>query len=76
MAHHLLSLDQARKNLENQARGLGTAIAEALPSNIGFTLVLFDRSAKGHMAYLSNGQREDIVKMLEELVAKLKTEIS
>jgi hypothetical protein len=59
-------------DLEATCRSIGRTIAGVLPDGAGFTLVLFDFGADGNMTYLSNAQRADMVRMLEELIEKLR----
>ena len=57
------SLEEA----ENQARKIGRVLKTALPIGWGFTIVLYTYD-QGFTTYLSTGQREDCIKMLEELL--------
>lgn len=59
------------EDLEEGARELAQTIQEVLPPDVGFVLLLFDFGEDGNLTYLSNAQREDMVKTLKELVAKL-----
>lgn len=64
---------QVRLVLEKQARDVGTQIKEALPAGVGFALFVFDFATPdgpNNLAYISNGKRSDIVKMLDEWKAK------
>jgi len=58
---------------EITARDLGRRIKSAMPVGWGFTLVLYNYGGNGAITYLSSGQREDCIKMLEELLTKIKT---
>lgn len=66
---------RARLGLEATAKGIGQIIAgavrDAAGPSVGFLFVMFDFGDRGSMSYMSNGQREDILKMLEELRGKL-----
>lgn len=57
---------------ENTARDLAKLIKSNMPLHWGFCLVLMSHGSDGFMTYLSDSKREDCIKMLEELVAKLK----
>lgn len=50
---------------------LGEAIKEKAPG-WGFCLSLFTRGADGFVTYISNLDREDMIKALEELIGNLK----
>lgn len=60
--------------LEASARELGRVIAGAVPKSVGFVLVLNDIGEGGFMTYLSNNLREDCIRMLDELLQKMRVE--
>jgi hypothetical protein len=60
--------------IEQSARELGKVIGGVLPDGVGFLLVLYDYGTGGHMSYMSNGRREDCIKLLAELREKLLSE--
>lgn len=64
----------ARLVLEAHARSIGRAIVAACPPGTGFALVLTDLGDAGSMAYVGNCRREDMVKLLRELAAKIEAE--
>lgn len=52
-------------------RGLAEAIADALPAKSGFCLLVFEMNTdQGTMSYISNANREDMVKALKEFISK------
>ena len=59
--------------MEEHARGIGKVLKDAMPPGIGFALVLFSFGSDGWLTYLSNGEREDMIKCLEETLQKIKT---
>ena len=61
-----------RLALENVCAKLGRTVGDILPEGVGFVMVLFDFGAKGSMAYMGNGNREDVIKMLGELRDKIR----
>ena len=61
----------ARLKLETEAAALGRAVARQLRPGVGFCLVLYDFGNAGNMAYLANGERADVAKLLVELGSKL-----
>jgi hypothetical protein len=63
---------QVRLLLESQARRL----AEGCPAGVGFALMIFDFGEGGNMAYVSNAERADMIRALEELLQKLKQDRS
>lgn len=50
--------------LEYDARNLADTILRELPEGVGFTLFLYDSRPNGWMTYLSNGSREDMLRMI------------
>lgn len=53
-------------------RDIGGILGEVMPDNMGFALLIFDFHTKGSMSYMSNAQRGDMIKALEELLGNLK----
>lgn len=60
-------------NLEEHARGIGRVLKDSVPPGVGFALILFTFGGDGWLTYLSNGQREDMIKCLEETLHKIRT---
>lgn len=64
---------QLRLQLEQKTSRIAREVlVPALPQGVGFCLVLYDFGAGGSMAYCANGQRDDVIKMLEELTEKMR----
>lgn len=63
---------QVRLVLEEQCAAAGRELAAACPAGVGFALLMFDFGEGGNIAYFSNGRREDMIRALEELLAKWK----
>jgi hypothetical protein len=63
---------EARLALEGLCADVGRRIGGALPSGVGFALLLFDFGGPGNFAYVSNGQRDDMVKFLAEARDKIR----
>lgn len=63
-----------RKDLEIMVNGLGKTIMLALDSwgkgSLGFALLVFDFGEAGNLAWISNAQREDMIKALKEFIDK------
>lgn len=59
------------EEIEITLKELGEAIGSRLPPNWGFTLLLFDfnNADDGKLFYTSNGEREDVIKMLREFIS-------
>jgi len=59
------------KVLEEEARKLARVIGGTLPEGIGFALLLFDFGEGGNLTYLSNAQRDDMLRALQEFMQKV-----
>jgi hypothetical protein len=66
--------EQAMKRLrfEEHCADIGRSIGDVMPPNVGFAFLMFDFGEGGNMAWISSGQREHMIKVLEELLAKLR----
>ena len=63
------------KEIQEVLKQLGRGIGQQLPKNWGFTLMLF--SYKGpELFYISNANREDMIKTMHEFIDKLKEDSS
>lgn len=56
---------------ERETRELARLIERGLPPSWRFMLVLADGAPEGFMTYVSNGRRDDVLALLEELRTKL-----
>lgn len=62
---------QLRIHLERFARRMASdIIAPEMPTGIGFAFIAFDYEKGGNIAYCSSGERADMIKALQFLVAK------
>lgn len=54
---------------------LANMVDNALPDNMGFCLMVFPFGSEGgRLQYISNGNREDVVKALKEWIAAVDTD--
>jgi hypothetical protein len=61
--------------IERQLKELGGRLGEAVkPHNYGFALFLYEFGEGGGMFYISNGNREDITKILGEFMERQQRE--
>lgn len=60
------------ESAEVEAKKIARILKDNMPDGWGFTLILYSYGGEGFMTYLSTGQREDCIKMLEELLLKMK----
>lgn len=63
--------------LEKKCRAIGHVIARGIEltygkeKQVGFCFLMFDFGECGHMTYISNAQREDMILALREFAEKL-----
>lgn len=56
-------------------QAMGDLLKSVLPDGVGFSLIIFDvNREQTHFRYVSNGQRQDMLKSLRELLAKWERE--
>lgn len=64
------------KMLNEEIAGMANALRDHLRArfgqHVGFAILLFDFGDTGSLAYASNGKREDMVPVLEEMAERLK----
>ena len=58
-----------RAELEEAARVIGKRVRKLCPPDTGFTVFTFDFGEKGNMAYVSNCERADMIRLVEEWLA-------
>ena len=60
------------RDWQNNMQALAQGLDDVL-DGLGFALLVFDRNRieRGHMNWVSNGRREDMVVALKEMVAQL-----
>lgn len=63
--------DARRKKLEDDVSRIGRRIGDSLAPGIGFTLLFFEFGEQGELAYISNAQRDDMVKVLRQMADRL-----
>ena len=63
-----------RLELESTCASIGRALFEVMPPSTGFALLMFDFGEKGSFAYVSTGQREDLIRMLGVAQQKLRSD--
>lgn len=61
--------------MEETARKIGRAIGDGLPKDVGFCLVLCHKGDGGWSTWLSNCQREDMIKLLHEIIEKVQPKV-
>jgi hypothetical protein len=67
------------ENVESKARDLGRVIRAVLDqqfgaTHVGFALLLFDFGGAGYLTYVSNTEREDMIRGLAECQQMLKSD--
>ena len=56
--------------IESELKGLGKTIAGKLPDGWGFALLIFSFGDGGSTFYISNAQRDDMVKAMHEFMER------
>jgi predicted hydrocarbon binding protein len=56
--------------IKDTLRDMGRTIGKALPKGWGFTLLIYTFGEGGTMTYISNAQREDMLKAMQEFLQK------
>lgn len=59
------------EELEKQARDIGLTIKGALPPGVGFALLVFDFGEGGSLTWISNAERDDMLRALQEFMQKV-----
>ncbi len=63
--------DDENQSLKENCRQVGEAFASICPEGVGFCLLMFKRDEAGTMVYTSNVGREDMIKLIKDLVEKM-----
>lgn len=58
------------EEIQKSLRLLAAFIDEVLPEGWGFNLLIFEFGKDGSMLYISNGERESMIKAMQKFIAK------
>ncbi len=61
------------ENAEKYLRETGRVLRDALPEGMGFAPLVYDYGEGGNMFYISSGEREGMVKAMQEFLIKTKS---
>ena len=64
------TLEEAERQMQSIARVVGNMV----PQGWGFTVLCFSFGENGFMNYVSNANRQDMIKSLREMVEKLEND--
>lgn len=56
--------------VKRRMQSIARKVDEELPDNFGFIVLAFKFNEKGEMIYVSNANREDVVKSMKEFIEK------
>lgn len=56
--------------VKSRMQNIAKKVKEELPDGFGFVVLAFKFNEKGEMIYVSNANREDVVKSMEEFIEK------
>lgn len=59
---------------ERKMQGIAKAVGEMIPNGWGFAVLCFSFGEEGFMNWVSNGEREDMVMALREMVTRLEND--
>ena len=57
---------------EAMLKEIGTLLKQACPLGFGFSLLVFSFGEGGSMFYTSNAKREDMIRAMQEFIAKFR----
>jgi len=60
------------EQIEDLLRSLGNILKGSIPPGYGFTLLIFGFSPNNELFYLSSAQREDMIRTMQEFIAKFR----
>ena len=60
------------EQIEQLLRDLGHFLKDAMPPGYGFSLLIFGFSPNNQLFYLSSAQREDMIRTMQEFIAKFR----
>lgn len=62
--------------VKRRMQSIARKVDEELPDNFGFVVLAFKFNEKGEMIYVSNANREDVVKSMKEFIEKTENSYS
>lgn len=72
--HRFGTTEEFNEQVEFALREVAEYAKTRMPMGLGFTLLMFDFGEGGNMFYISNAQREDVLKSMEEFLEKNRAE--
>jgi hypothetical protein len=60
------------EQIEALLKDIGQRLKSVMPDGYGFNLLIFSFGDGGSMFYLSNAQREDMIRAMQEFIAKFR----
>lgn len=70
MANDPMRYEVRNPEIEGKLRRIASNIDSNLPSGYGFTLMIYSFGPGGSMFYASNANREDMIRAMQEFIAK------
>lgn len=71
-----ITRQQLEAPLQKLARSLDSTLHAQVGERVGFALLVFDFGDTGNVAYVSNAQRPEMIKALQEILAKWESGLS
>jgi hypothetical protein len=72
MTHPYGEFEIRHKEAEEYLKGIGHLMKDSCPPGYGFAFFLFTYGSGGNFFYISSSEREDMIKLMEEFIVKLK----
>jgi hypothetical protein len=74
--NHTVNYEVRDPKMEEIQREIGRKLKAALPSGWGFMLMLFEFGKQGANFYISNADRADCIRVMEEWIARARGEVT
>lgn len=68
---HKMNFEVRDEQAETMLKEIGKILKECCPKGYGFNLLVFTFGEGGNMFYCSNAQREDMIRAMQEFIAKI-----
>ncbi len=65
-------LNKLEEEVKAKLQDIGKMIKNELPEDFGFVLLSFHFNTEGQLMYVSNANRDDVIKAMEEFIEKTK----
>lgn len=67
-----MDFEVRHEEAEKMLRNIGKMLRDACPRGFGFSLLIFSLGEGGSMFYTSSAKREDMIRAMQEFIAKFR----